>query len=87
MFVQYLLNAQTQKNLSKGLGWYGSMEPDNELDRDLYAGFSAMRHNVRARPAIPNYVSLSNELQRSIYEVLFDNENPQRALSQVRLRK
>ena len=76
-FLRYLLTASSQVRLSRDLGWYGSVPPaPRSAQARLYAGFTAMREQVRARPTIPGYTALSNRWQRIIHEVLFDNVQP-----------
>jgi ABC-type glycerol-3-phosphate transport system substrate-binding protein len=76
-FLRYLLTAPTQTRLSRELGWYGSVAPPPASEEArLYAGFSAMRNHVRARPAIAGYTALSNRWQRIIHDVLFDGIQP-----------
>jgi ABC-type glycerol-3-phosphate transport system substrate-binding protein len=81
-FLRYLLTAPVQLRLSRQLGWYGSVPPQPGTDEArLYAGFSAMRGHVRARPVIPTYTDLSNRWQRVIHEVLFDHTQPAAAVA------
>ena len=81
-FLRYLLTAPAQTGLSQELGWYGSVPPPpgSEPAR-LYAGFSAMREHVRARPASAGYTELSNGWQRVIHDVLFDQAKPAAAVA------
>jgi ABC-type glycerol-3-phosphate transport system substrate-binding protein len=84
-FVRYLLTASAQRRLSRELGWYGSVPPAaGTLEARLYQGFTAMRDHVRARPTIPGYTALSNDWQRTIHEVLFDQAPPANALTAER---
>ncbi len=84
-FLRYLLMAQAQVRLSRELGWYGSVPPPPGSEQArLYAGFTAMRDDVRARPAITGYTALSNRWQRIIHEVLFDNAPPAVAVAAQR---
>jgi ABC-type glycerol-3-phosphate transport system substrate-binding protein len=81
-FLRYLLTAPAQERLSRKLGWYGSVPPQAQSPAaDLYAGFTAMRNQVRARPAIAGYTALSNRWQRIIQQVLFDNKPPADAIA------
>jgi ABC-type glycerol-3-phosphate transport system substrate-binding protein len=81
-FIQYLLTAAAQARLSQELGWYGSIPPPpGSEEARLYAGFSAMREHVRARPAVVGYSELSNRWQRVIHEVLFDKTPPPAAVA------
>ncbi|HEY2106450.1 MAG TPA: extracellular solute-binding protein [Candidatus Binataceae bacterium] len=81
-FIQYLLTAPVQSRLSRELGWYGSIPPPpGSEEARLYAGFSAMRDQVRARPAIAGYTELSNRWQRVIHQVLFDKTPPPAAVA------
>jgi ABC-type glycerol-3-phosphate transport system substrate-binding protein len=80
-FLRYLLTQQTQVRLSRELGWYGSVPPPPGSEQArLYAGFTAMRDQVRARPTIPGYTALSNRWQRIIHEVVFDKVRPAAAV-------
>jgi ABC-type glycerol-3-phosphate transport system substrate-binding protein len=80
-FLRYLLDESAQVRMSRTLGWYGSLPPPPGSEQArLYAGFTAMRGRVRARPAIPGYTALSNRWQRVIHEVLFDRTQPAAAL-------
>jgi ABC-type glycerol-3-phosphate transport system substrate-binding protein len=81
-FLRYLLTASVQDRLSRQLGWYGSVPPQVGSDEaHLYSGFTAIRDNVRARPAIPSYTALSNGWQRVIHEALFDGTQPAAAVA------
>jgi ABC-type glycerol-3-phosphate transport system substrate-binding protein len=81
-FLRYLLTAEAQSRLSRELGWYGSVPPPLGSDEaHLYAGFTAMRDHVRARPAIKDYTALSNRWQRVIHDVLFDQTPPSTAVA------
>jgi ABC-type glycerol-3-phosphate transport system substrate-binding protein len=81
-FIRYLLTAAAQTRLSQELGWYGSIPPPpGSEEARLYAGFSAMREHVGARPAIAGYTALSNRWQRVIHEVLFDKTPPPAAVA------
>jgi ABC-type glycerol-3-phosphate transport system substrate-binding protein len=77
LFLRYLLQASSQRRLSQELGWFGSVPPPpGSPQARLYAGFSAMRDHVRARPTIAGYAELSNRWQRAIRAVLFDDVPP-----------
>jgi len=81
-FLRYLLTAAVQQRLSGELGWYGSVPPaPGSEEARLYAGFSAMRERVRARPAISGYTEISNGWQRVIHQVLFDRAAPAQAVA------
>ena len=83
-FLRYLLTAQAQARLSRELGWYGSVAaPAGSEDATLYAGFTAMRPYVRARPTLECYPQLSNRWQRAIRAVLFRAAAPQAALAAI----
>src|SRR5258708_847684 len=80
-FVRYLLTAEAQARLSQTMGWYGSVPPlPGSEDAKLYAGFTAMRPYVRARPTIDCYADLSDQCRRVIRGVLIDNRNPVQAV-------
>ena len=81
-FIRYLMTDSTQTQLSRELGWYGSVPPSaGSEEARRYAGFTAMREQVRARPAIAGYTELSNRWQRVIHEILFDNTPPPAAIA------
>jgi ABC-type glycerol-3-phosphate transport system substrate-binding protein len=81
-FLRYLLTAQAQARLSRKLGWYGSVPPPpGSPEAILYAGFTAMREQVRARPSVSGYTALSNRWQRVIHDVLFDQTQPTAAVA------
>ena len=81
-FIQYLLTADTQAKLSRELGWYGSVPPaPGSEDAQLYAGYTAMRPFVRARPTVDCYADLSDQWRRAIRAVLFDNAAPASAIA------
>jgi len=83
-YVRYLLTPESQRRLSSELGWYGSVAPpEGSAAAKLYAGFIAMRGNVRARPIVPCYPQLSDGWQRAIRAVLFGGEWPAVALTQL----
>jgi ABC-type glycerol-3-phosphate transport system substrate-binding protein len=83
-FIKYLLTRGAQRRLSLDLGWYGSVAPPPaSSEATLYAGFTAMRPYVRARPAIRCYAQLSNRWQRAIRGVLFAGETPRSALETI----
>ncbi|HVA82072.1 MAG TPA: extracellular solute-binding protein [Candidatus Binataceae bacterium] len=83
-FLKYLLSRQAQARLSRELGWYGSVAPPaGSEDATLYAGFTAMRPYVRARPALECYPQLSNRWQRAIRAVLFGAAAPKAALAAI----
>jgi ABC-type glycerol-3-phosphate transport system substrate-binding protein len=81
-FIQYLLTADTQAKLSRELGWYGSVPPaPGSEDAQLYAGYTAMRPYVRARPTVDCYSDLSDQWRRAIRAVLFDDAVPTSAIA------
>jgi trehalose transport system substrate-binding protein len=81
-FLQYLLTADTQAKLSRELGWYGSVPPaPGSADAQLYAGYTAMRAFVRARPTVDCYADLSDQWRRAIRAVLFENIAPASAIA------
>jgi ABC-type glycerol-3-phosphate transport system substrate-binding protein len=83
-FLAFLLQDKEQRRLSRMLGWYGSMAPaPGSPDAALYAGFTAMRDEVRARPTLDCYAQLSNAWQRAIRAVLLRGEAPAAALRPV----
>jgi ABC-type glycerol-3-phosphate transport system substrate-binding protein len=83
-FIKYLLTLDAQRRLSTELGWYGSIAPaPGSRAAALYAGFAAMRPYVRARPATRCYARLSNQWQRAIRAVLFDDAAPRTALGTI----
>jgi ABC-type glycerol-3-phosphate transport system substrate-binding protein len=83
-FIKYLLTPNAQRRLSRDLGWYGSIAPPaGSPEAKLYAGFTAMRPYVRARPAIRCYAQLSDRWQRAIRGVLFAGETPRSALASI----
>jgi ABC-type glycerol-3-phosphate transport system substrate-binding protein len=83
-FLTYLLQEKTQRRMSRMLGWYGSIAPaPGSRDAALYAGFTAMRDDVRARPTVDCYAQLSNAWQRAIRSVLLRGEAPAAALRPV----
>ncbi len=86
-FLRYLLTPDVQTRLSRELGWYGSVAPaSGSEEATLYAGFTAMRPYVRARPVICDYAKLSNLWQNAVREVLFGNEAPRSELEDVAVR-
>ena len=81
-FIQYLLTVDTQAKLSRELGWYGSVPPaPGSEDAILYAGYTAMRPFVRARPTVDCYADLSDQWRRTIRSVLFDDAAPAAAIA------
>jgi ABC-type glycerol-3-phosphate transport system substrate-binding protein len=81
-FIQYLLTAETQAKLSRELDWYGSVPPaPGSEDAQLYAGYTAMRPFVRARPTVNCYADLSDQWRRTIRAVLFDGAAPTSAIA------
>src|SRR6266481_6069568 len=83
-FLKYLLAPEAQTRLSRKLGWYGSVAPaSGSEEATLYAGFTAMRPYVHARPVICDYAKLSNLWQNAVREVLFGNEAPRSELEDV----
>jgi ABC-type glycerol-3-phosphate transport system substrate-binding protein len=81
-FIEYLLTADTQAKLSRDLGWYGSVAPaPGSEDAQLYAGYTAMRPFVRARPTVDCYADLSDQWRRAIRAVLFDDAAPAAAIA------
>ncbi|MDO8434026.1 MAG: extracellular solute-binding protein [Candidatus Binatus sp.] len=80
-FIQYLLTSEAQARLSEKMGWYGSVPPaPGSEDARLYAGYSAMRPYVRARPAIECYADLSDDWRRAIRAVLVDDRTAAQAV-------
>jgi ABC-type glycerol-3-phosphate transport system substrate-binding protein len=80
-FIRYLLTAEAQSKLSKTMGWYGSVPPaPGSEDARLYAGFTAMRPYVRARPTIDCYADLSDQWRRAVRGVLIDDRTPAQAI-------
>ncbi len=83
-FIRYLLTPAAQRRLSQQLGWYGSVPPPAGSEQALiYAGFTAMRPYVHARPVIDCYAVLSDRWQRAIRSVLFDGEGAAGALGTI----
>ena len=83
-FLAWLLTPETQRRLGRELGWYGSIAPPpGSEDAILYAGFSAMRDRVRARPTVVCYAQLSNRWQRATRAVLFRGAPPRAALAGI----
>src|ERR1700723_1878217 len=81
-FIEYLLTADAQAKLSRELGWYGSVPPaPGSEDAQLYAGYTAMRPYVRARPTVDCYADLSDQWRRAIRAVLFENTAPASAIA------
>ena len=81
-FIQYLLTAETQSKLSRELGWYGTVPPPaGSADAYLYAGYTAMRPFVRARPTVDCYPDLSDQWRRAIRAVLFADAAPASAIA------
>ncbi|HVA77288.1 MAG TPA: extracellular solute-binding protein [Candidatus Binataceae bacterium] len=83
-FLAWLLTPEAQARLSRELGWYGSVAPaPGSEDAGLYAGFTAMRDHVRARPAVECYPQLSNRWQRAIRAVLLRGKAPEAVLGDI----
>jgi ABC-type glycerol-3-phosphate transport system substrate-binding protein len=83
-FLRFLLTRATQQRLSRTLGWYGSLAPEpGSPEALLYAGYTAMRPYLRARPAVDCYTQLSNGWQRAVREVLFDRAPAAAELSEL----
>ncbi len=83
-FIRYLLTTEAQSRLSQKLGWYGSVPPaPGSEDAKLYAGYTAMRPFVRARPAIGCYPGLSEQWRRAIRNVLIDDRPPAQAVEEA----
>ncbi|MGH7779834.1 MAG: extracellular solute-binding protein [Candidatus Binataceae bacterium] len=83
-FIAWLLTAEVQARLSRELGWYGSVPPAaGSEDAKLYAGFTAMRDHVRARPALDCYPELSNRWQVALRSVLLRGAAPEAALANI----
>jgi ABC-type glycerol-3-phosphate transport system substrate-binding protein len=73
----YLLGSHAQSRLVRELGWF-SPRRDVPLaaGSDLYAGFAALRDEVRARPERPDYPRLSRLWQEAFRAVAFDRQSP-----------
>lgn len=83
-FISWLLTPKVQARLSIELGWYGSVPPAaGSEDAKLYAGFTAMRDHVRARPVLACYPQLSNRWQQAIRAVLLRGSAPGAALAAI----
>lgn len=83
-FLAWLLTPEVQARLSSELGWYGSVPPAaGSEDAKLYAGFTAMRDHVRARPVLDCYPQLSNRWQQAIRGVLLRGMAPGAALATI----
>jgi ABC-type glycerol-3-phosphate transport system substrate-binding protein len=83
-FLAWLLTPEAQARLGRELGWYGSVAPAaGSADATLYAGFTAMRDQVRARPVVGCYPQLSNRWQRAIRGVLLRGTAPGAALGTI----
>ncbi|MHB8383514.1 MAG: extracellular solute-binding protein [Candidatus Binataceae bacterium] len=83
-FLAWLLTPEVQARLSRKLGWYGSVPPAaGSEDAEVYAGFTAMRDYVRARPTVACYPQLSNRWQRAIRAVLLRGAAPAAALATI----
>ncbi|MFZ1886424.1 MAG: extracellular solute-binding protein [Candidatus Binataceae bacterium] len=83
-FLAWLLTPEVQARLSRELGWYGSVPAAaGSEDAKLYAGFTAMRDYVRARPVVACYPQLSNRWQQAIRAVLLRGTAPGAALANI----
>jgi ABC-type glycerol-3-phosphate transport system substrate-binding protein len=83
-FLKFLLTPESQRRLSRQLGWYGSVAPEpGSPEALLYSGFTAMRSQVRARPTIGCYAQLSNSWQQAIRQVLLYQAAPTEAAALV----
>ncbi|GEM_PF-887300 len=74
--MEFLTSVEGQRSLVRELGWFPMREEGwaamSAADRELYAGYLAMRREVRARPAVADYDALSRRWQDAIYEILFE---------------
>jgi len=75
--ARYLIGRHAQERLSRELGWFSAHRdvPVN-ADRDLLAGFAAMRTHVHPRPERGDYPRLSRLWQQAFRAVVFEHADP-----------
>ncbi len=79
--LRYLLSRDAQARLARDLGWFSARRDVSVGNqRDVLAGFSAMRDQVRPRPERADYPRLSRAWQQAFRAVMFDGEDPDVAL-------
>jgi ABC-type glycerol-3-phosphate transport system substrate-binding protein len=80
--VRYLLSESVQVQLRDRLGWFSARRDVPAGDGDvLLDGFTAMRADVRARPARADYQRLSRLWQEAFRAVAFEHVDPDTALA------
>jgi ABC-type glycerol-3-phosphate transport system substrate-binding protein len=87
--LEFLTSETTQRRLLKELGWFPPRASAwGELDektRQEAGGFIAMKDQVRARPLVQNYDKISVLWQTAVAQVIFEGEDPERALHNLSL--
>lgn len=75
--LRHLLSREVQMRLGREVGWFSARRdvPPGE-GNPLLAGFAAMRGDLRPRPEIVRYPSLSRAWQQAFRAVVFDGADP-----------
>lgn len=79
--IRFLLSAEAQGELQRRLGWFSARRDIAISDDPLFAGFAALRDDVRSRPLRPDYPRLSRAWQQAFRAVAFDHRSPDEALA------
>lgn len=74
--LRWLLGADAQARLARELGWFSPRRDVPLGDDALFAGFAAMRDEVRPRPERDDYKALSRAWQDAFRAVAFDGATP-----------
>jgi multiple sugar transport system substrate-binding protein len=85
--LEYLTAPQVQQRMVSTMGWFPIRDEGWEAmtpqDREDFAGFLAMRREVRARPNVIAYERISQIWQDGFYRMVFDDADPVTTLHQM----
>lgn len=80
--ARYLLSREVQERLGREVGWFSARRDVAPGEGgELYAGFAAMREDIRPRPERVDYLHLSRLWQEAFRAVVFRGVEPAAALA------
>src|SRR5262245_56443939 len=78
--LRHLLGRDAQERLARELGWFSARRDVGVGTSPLFAGFAAMRADVRPRPERTDYPALSRLWQKAFRAVVFEHADPETTL-------
>jgi ABC-type glycerol-3-phosphate transport system substrate-binding protein len=83
--LDYLTSPEAQRRMVASMGWFPirpeGWEAMTEQDRRDFAGFLAMRREVRARPDVAEYQQISRIWQDGFHDIIFEDADPAATLA------